>query len=91
MCHVSARNERGAMQTPDGIRNTLKAKLCHHTSNPSDQTYDQLAVELGISKGALWKFVNTDYVPDDLGIRTRLGIEEPELIKQYRNDLGRFS
>lgn len=82
--------ERKVPNTPDGIRYALKAKLRKFTGNDTDQTYDDLAVELGISKGVLWKFLNTDYIPDNLAIRNRLGIVEPELIQQYRNELGRF-
>jgi len=47
-------------------------------------------LEQDISKGALWKFINTDYVPTSSIIRRKLGIPKLELISQYRNPLGRF-
>lgn len=52
--------------------------------------YGPLADELGVSKGVLWKFCNTDYIPMDPEIRRKLNISEPEFIPQYRNPLGRF-
>lgn len=73
------------------IRDALKAQLSFFTEDSEDKTYDQLAVELDVSKGALWKFINKDYVPDDIVICRKLGIPQPELIEQYRNDLGQFT
>jgi hypothetical protein len=77
--------------TPESIKDALKAELRYFTKDPNDKTYDQLADELEVSKGVLWKFVNKDYLPDDLVIRRKLGIHEPEYIPQYRNPLGRFT
>ena len=70
--------------TIDLIRHDLKARL-------GAGGYQKLADELNVSKGALWKFVNTDYVPTGIVLRRKLGIPEPELIEQYRDPLGRFT
>ena len=72
------------------IRDALKAKLRDFTEDPQDKTYDELAVDLDVSKGALWKFIHTDYVPTSSVIRRKFGIPEPEYISQYRNPLGQF-
>ena len=70
--------------TSDLIRHDLKAKAL-------SGGYQKLADELDVSKGALWKFINTDYVPTGIVLRRKLGIPEPELIEQYRDPLGRFT
>jgi len=70
--------------TIDLIRHDLKARL-------GSGGYQKLADELDVSKGALWKFINTDYVPTSIVLRRKLGIPEPELIEQYRDPLGRFT
>ena len=72
------------------IRDALKAQLREFTGKLQDKTYDELAVELDVSKGALWKFIHTDYVPTSSIIRRKLGIPEPEFISQYRNPQGQF-
>ncbi len=68
-----------------GIRNELKEKIDQGT------TYAALSDELNVSKGALWKFINTDYLPTSPTIRHRLGL--PELIVQsiVRGKDGRFA
>lgn len=68
----------------DLLRQDLKAKL-------GAGGYQKLASELDVSKGALWKFINTDYIPASDVLRRKLGIKEPELIEQYRDELGRFA
>lgn len=55
----------------DHARQALKDRL-------GRKTYSSLAAELGVSKGALWKFVNTEYVPTNPEIREKLDL--PELI-----------
>jgi hypothetical protein len=70
--------------TVDLLRHDLKAKL-------GAGGYQKLANDLDVSKGALWKFINTDYVPTNALLRRKLGIKEPELIEQYRNEKGRFT
>lgn len=49
-------------------REALQAKIANGMS------YTDLARELGISKGALWKFLNDDYVPTSTDLRRALGI-----------------
>jgi hypothetical protein len=71
--------------TAQGIRNELKEKIVQGA------TYATLSDELKVSKGALWKFINTDYIPTSPTIRHRLGL--PELIVQVvvRGKDGRFA
>ena len=71
--------------TIDMLRDDLKARL-------APGGYQKLADELDVSKGALWKFIKTDYIPTNDILRRKLGIPEPELIEQYRDSLtGRFT
>lgn len=44
----------------------------------------------GIPAGTLCS-ISKDYWPKDLAILRKLGIKKPEMIEQYRNELGRFS
>jgi len=68
----------------DLLRDDLRAKAL-------SGGYQKLADELDVSKGALWKFIKTDYIPTNIVLRRKLGIPEPELIEQYRDPLGRFT
>lgn len=54
------------------------------------KTYDQMADGLGVTKGALWKFLNTDYIPTNPVIRSRLGIPAPIVQWRTRNKKGQF-
>jgi len=54
------------------------------------KTYDQLASELKVSKGVLWKFLNTDYIPTDAVIRSRLGLPTPIIQWRTRDEKGRL-
>lgn len=54
------------------------------------KTYDQMAHELKISKGVLWKFLNTDYIPTDSVIRSRLHIPAPIIQWRTRNEKGQL-
>lgn len=67
----------------DAVRSDLRGRL-------KDKTYGELASEMSVSKGALWKFLNTDYVPSGNELRRKLGL--PEIIQHsaIRNDRGRF-
>jgi len=65
-------------------RQALKAEL-------ERKTYDSLAGELGVSKGALWKFVKTDYVPVNPELRKRLGLPELVIVPVKRDAVtGRY-
>ena len=57
----------------------------------TDTTYGQLARDLDISKGALWKFINTDYIPTSPEIRLRFGIPNPIIVWPTRDPKGRFA
>ena len=65
-------------------RDSLKKELVSYS-------YHKLAKRLGVSAGALWKFMNTDYVPTGNDLRRKLGI--PELLTQavIRNKKGQFA
>lgn len=54
------------------------------------KTYDQMADELGVTKGVLWKFLNTNYIPTDPVIRARLNIPAPVVQWRTRNRKGQF-
>lgn len=58
--------------------------------NSKGKTYDQMAEELCVSKGVLWKFLNTNYVPTNPTIRHRLGIPQPIISYRTRNPKGQF-
>jgi hypothetical protein len=61
-------------------------------------TYEAAAERLGMSKGALWKFLNTSYVPgipieeikSSNRIRRSLGLPEMIVSFRYRDELGQF-
>ncbi len=52
--------------------------------------FSQLTKELDISKGALWKFVNTDYIPTSPILLRKLTLPEPIVIYRMRNPDGTF-
>lgn len=52
--------------------------------------FSQICRELEISKGALWKFIYTDYIPTGLELLRKLGIPEPIIIYRTRNPKGQF-
>lgn len=55
-----------------------------------ESSYHKVADDLKISKGALWKFINTDYVPTSNRIRHALGLPEMIVSFRYRDELGQF-
>ena len=55
-----------------------------------ESTYGKLSTELGISKGVLWKFINTDYIPTSIELKRKLGLPEPIIIYRTRNPKGQF-
>lgn len=73
------------------MQNTEQARQRLKTRIKSGVTYGQLAAELKVSKGALWRFINDGYIPKSNVIRSRLGL--PEIIEVFvqRDDRGRFS
>jgi hypothetical protein len=50
----------------DIVRGILRARLGETVK------YQDLADELKSSKGAIWKFINTKYIPRDVNLRKRL-------------------
>ena len=70
--------------TIDTVKISLRREL-------EQKTYGELASRLGISKGALWKFVNTAYIPTDPLLRRKLGMPELMVVPYFRNSKGRFS
>lgn len=67
------------------IRDSLLARV-----KGDDSSYHKVADELEISSGALWKFLNTDYVPTSNRIRHALGLPEMIVSFRYRDELGQF-
>jgi hypothetical protein len=50
-------------------------------------SYGQVAAELEVSKGALWKFLNKPgYIPKDPGLRKRLGLPSLMGVSPRRED-----
>ena len=52
--------------------------------------FSQICREREISKGALWKFIYTDYIPTSLELLRKLDIPQPIIIYRTRNPKGQF-
>ena len=52
--------------------------------------FSKVARDLDISKGALWKFLKTDYVPTGVELLKKLGIPVPIITYRTRNAMGQF-
>ena len=67
-----------------------KSELEADIENNGRGRFSQIATERDISKGALWKFIYTDYIPTSLELLRKLNIPEPILIYRTRNARGQF-
>lgn len=72
------------------VRKQVLSSELKSKGKSGEKTYDQLADELGITKGVLWKFLNTKYIPTDPVIRSRLHLPAPIIQWRTRNEKGQL-
>ena len=73
-------------------RDTLQNRLIY-LHDIEDMTWRKIAdmkEYRGIPAGTLCS-ISKGYWPKDLSILRKLGVKEPELIEQYRNEKGQFT
>jgi hypothetical protein len=54
-------------------------------------SYSAVCQKIGVSKGALWKFIHTRYVPTDPTLYHALGLGELVTVIVRRDRAGRFA
>lgn len=67
-----------------------KAQLLAEIESFGKGGFSRVSRDLNVSKGALWKFINTDYVPTGIELLRKLGLPEPIVIYRTRNPRGQF-
>ena len=67
-----------------------KAQLLAKIEDLGRGGFNKVSRDLNVSKGALWKFINTDYVPTGVELLRKLGLPEPIIIYRTRNPRGQF-
>lgn len=72
------------------VSQIIKRRKIEISKRVRKSTYGKIADKLDVSKGLLWKFVNTDYVPTSPELLRKLDLPEPILIYRTRNPQGQF-
>ena len=78
------------MKTRDNTVERRKSQLRAEIEKLGRGGFSKVASDLNVSKGALWKFLNTDYIPTSKAILRKLGLPEPTIIFQKRNKEGQY-
>ena len=81
------------METPKHVSLIIKrrkAELKADVQKRGDGGFSQITRERDISKGALWKFIYTDYVPTGVELLRKLDLPMPIITYRTRNALGQF-
>lgn len=78
---------------PKTVQNSIqrrKAQLLAEIDDLGRGGFSKVSRDLNVSKGALWKFLNTDHVPTGVELLRKLGLPEPIIIYRTRNPRGQF-